>query len=185
MSDDVLISGMAVGRMAVAQMVAVRREVHADVHLEWLLLPSAHRAVGRHHLGLRLLHARLRLDRLHLRDVQTKTHRAQPSEGVTHRGGEGSGGEGGGGEGGREGGDDEGSGSEAGRRDGRGGLGGGAISGGGEGGGGERAGRVAVMRMPAGRVAVRADVPKVGEERAVATAGKGIGRGWWRRTGWW
>ena len=44
---------------------------------------------------------------------------------------------------------------------------------------------VAVMRMPAGRVAVRADVPKVGEERAVATAGKGIGRGWWRRTGWW
>ena len=71
------------------------------------------------------------------------------------------------------------------RRDGRGGLGGGAISGGGEGGGGERAGRVAVMRMPAGRVAVRADVPKVGEEMAVATAGKGIGRGWWRRTGWW
>ena len=33
--------------------------------------------------------------------------------------------------------------------------------------------------------AVRADVPKVGGEMAVATAGKGIGRGWWRRTGWW
>ena len=50
---------------------------------------------------------------------------------------------------------------------------------------GERADRVAVMRMPAGRVAVRADVPKVEEEMAVATAGKGIGRGWWRWTGWW
>ena len=66
---DVRISGMVVGRMAVAQMVAVRREVQADVHLKWLLLPPARRAVGRHLLGLRLLPARLRLDRHHLRNV--------------------------------------------------------------------------------------------------------------------